>query len=258
MSLARRLMAGLRETVRTGARNPHAGSVEDALLFRASENAERLAESALSASQAAGASAAQQRGALDATADSVKLLFTRSREARASISAAREALEQIRLVALNAGLEGARLGDPAGKPLVLVAEDVRSNAARCLSALDQHGVALAQMDRDREKLGEQVDGAQARTADVARDILQVQAAQRDVSTALTEVASRVKHVTRTDPETARIVADAADHARALLTALTALAARPARASLLASLGPTLGPLLELMREQYRDEPDETP
>ncbi len=258
MSLARRLMAGLRETARAHPRQPHAASVEDALLFRSSEDAERLAESALSASQAAGASAAQQRSALDATVDAVKLLFTRSREARASVVAAREALEQIRMVALNAGLEGARLGDPAGKPLVLVAEDTRSNAARGLSALDQHAAALDQMDRDRDKLKEQVEGAQARTADVARDILQVQAAQRDVSTALTEVASRVKHVTRTDPETARIVADAADHARALLTALTALAARPARASLLASLGPTLGPLLELMREQYRDEPGEEP
>lgn len=68
----------------------------------------------------------------------------------------------------------------------------------------------------------------------------------------------MKQVTRTDPETARIVADAADHARALLTALTALAARPARASLIGSLGPTLGPLLDLIRQQYRDDPDDGP
>ena len=92
----------------------------------------------------------------------------------------------------------------------------------------------------------------------ARALWQVQVAQRAGSPGLPEVASRGKPVPRTAPETARIVADAADHARALLTALTALAARPARASLLASLGPTLGPLLELMREQYRDEPGEEP
>ncbi|MBI3201751.1 MAG: hypothetical protein IT377_19875 [Polyangiaceae bacterium] len=253
-----RLIGGLRETL-SGERPPEPSrGVEDALLFRASEKAEHSAETALSASQAAGASAAQQRSLLDAAVDGVKLLFSRSREARTSLAAAREALEQIRLTALNAGLEGARLGDPAGKPLVLVAEDIRAHAARAMSALEQHTSAFDQMDKDRDKLREQVESAQARTADVARDILQLQAVQRDVSTALADVSARVKHVTRTDPESARMVAEAADHARALVEALTALAARPQNKSLFGSLGPTLGPLIELMREQYRDESDDSP
>lgn len=87
-------------------------------------------------------------------------------------------MEQIRLVALNAGLDGARLGDPAGKPLVLVAEDIRANTSRGLALIEQHAAILEQMDRERDKLREQVGGAEVRTADVARDILHVQAAQR--------------------------------------------------------------------------------
>jgi methyl-accepting chemotaxis protein len=186
--------------------------------------------------------------------DAVKLLFSRAREARASLTAAREALEQIRLVALNAGLEGARLGDPAGKPLVLVAEEVRAHAIRAMSALEQHSGSLDQMDKERDRLRDQVEGAQQRTAEVARDLLQTQARERDVSTALAEVAERMKQVTQTDPETARLVADAADHARALMAALSSLTTRPHRTSLLGSLGPTLGPLVKLLREQYRGEP----
>lgn len=258
MSRADRFIEALRGTLGKRPRAERSTTVDDALLFRACAGAERAAESALGASQAAGASSAQQRGALDAAVDAVKVLFTRAREARGSLGSAREALEQIRLVALNAGLEGARLGDPAGKPLVLVAEDVRVQALRALGALDQHTGVLDQMDKDRDKLREQVESAQQRTAEVARDLLQTQAAQRDVSTALAEVAERMKQVTRTDPETARLVADAADHARALMAAITSLAARPHRASLLGSLGPTLGPLLELLREQYRDAPGGEP
>lgn len=258
MSRALRLLDSLREALGGPERPERPTSVDDALLFRACANAERAAESALGASQAAGASSAQQKSALDAAVDAVKLLFTRAREARSSLAQAREALEAIRLVALNAGLEGARLGDPAGKPLVLIAEDIRAQANRALSALDQHSVALDQMDKDRDKLREQVDGAQQRTSEVARDLLQTQATQRDVSKALGEVATRMKQVTRTDAETARLVADAADNARALVGALTSLAARPHRAALLGSLGPALGPLAKLLREQYRGEPGGEP
>jgi methyl-accepting chemotaxis protein len=247
------LLDALREALGAEPPDVRSAAVDDALLFRACENAEQAAEAALAASQAAGASSAQQRGALEATADSVKLLFSRAREGRAGLTQTREALEQIRLVALNAGLEGARLGDPLGKPLVLVAEDVRAHAVRALAALEQHDESLAQLDRDREKLRAEVESASLKTSEVARDLLQTQAAQRDVSTALADVSERMKRVTRTDAETARLLADAADHARALTRALGTLETRPGRASLLGSLGPSLGPLRELLRTRFPDD-----
>jgi len=258
VSRASRFLDALRETLKDNAPMMRSTSVDDALLVRAVSKAEQAAESALGASQAAGAASAQQRGTLDAAVDAVRQLFTRAREARSSLALSRESLEQIRLVALNAGLEGARLGDPTGKPLVLVADDVRNHVTRVLAALDAHTGVLDQMDRERDKLREQVEGAQARSADLARELLQVQAAQRDVSSAMSDVSSRVKQVTETDPETAALLADASDHARALLGALTKLAEGPRRSPVLRALSPSLGPLAKLLREQYRGDPDGAP
>jgi methyl-accepting chemotaxis protein len=255
-----RLLNAFRSAVESAKDTPRTGgALQDAELFRAQESANTAAAAALSASQTAGASAAQQRTALDAAADSAQTLSSRAHEAHSSLDRTREALEQIRLVALNAGLEGARLGDPAGKPLVLVAEEVRAQITRATDAMAAHVATLNQMDGERDKLREQVQSAQGRSADVARDLLQAQAAQRDVSTALASLGSRLQDVTQTDPETARAVAEAADHAKSLVAALSSLAAKPHRASLLGALAPALRPLLRLLRELYRsgldsDEP----
>ena len=59
----------------------------------------------------------------------------RPRRAHATICsvtsrASRESFERLNIVALNAGLEGARLGEAAGKPLSLVSEEVRAQAER--------------------------------------------------------------------------------------------------------------------------------
>lgn len=229
-------------------------ALDDALLFRAHERAHGAAETAMSAAQAAGANAAQQRSALDAAVDGVRSLSQRAREARTSAAQAREALDHIRLIALNAGLEGARLGETAGKPLVLVADEIKSHVMRALDALGGHDAVLDQMEGERDKVYLQMESAQQRSADLARELLQAQAAQRDVTTSLSDVGDRIKHVTRTDPETARVVAEASEHARALATTLSSLADKPHRASLLGALAPTLSPLLELLRDATREHP----
>lgn len=238
-------------------RSSHA-ALDDALLYRAHERAERAADLAMRSSQAAGAHAAQQRAALDAAADGVGALVQRARDARADAQRAREALEQIRLVALNAGLEGARMGETPGKPLVLVSEELKSHVRRALDALGDHGTVLDLMDGERDKVRAQVEAAQQRSADLARELLAAQAAQKDVTQALDDVGDRIKHVTRTDPETARMVAEAADHARALAASLSSLTDKPHAASLLGALAPTLAPLLELLREVARSGDDGAP
>jgi len=251
-----RLLGALRGAVDTATGSSRSGgALSDAELFRAHEAASAAAGSAMSLSQTAGASAAQQRTALEAAADGIRTLITRGREARASLTRTREALEQIRIVALNAGLEGARLGDPAGKPLVLVAEEVRTQAGRATDAIGDHVATLEHMEREREKLREQLDAAQQRSSDVARDLLQAQALQRDVTTALNDLGSRLEEVTQTDPETAKVVTEAADHAKALANALQTLATKPHPSSVLGALAPALRPLLRLLRELYRSTLD---
>jgi methyl-accepting chemotaxis protein len=258
MSAPSRLLDLLRGVVPK--KNPRRArtSLDDAFLFRAFERARAAADAAMSSTQAAGASAAQQKNALDTVGDGMRLLASRVRDARGQTSQARESLDQIRIVALNAGLEGARLGDPLGKPLSLVAEEVRTHLARSLAALEDHATVQAQLDRDYEKLKEQLDVAQARSAELARELLSAQATQRDAVTSLTEVGDRIKDASETDPETARAVAEAAEHARALAASLSALSSKPHRASLLGALGPSLGPLFKLLREVYRAGVDGEP
>jgi methyl-accepting chemotaxis protein len=233
-------------------------SLDDAFLFRSHERARTAAEQAMSACQAVGAGAAQQKGALDAAVDAVRNLLSRGRDTRGSLEQARDSLDRIRIVALNAGLEGARLGDPAGKPLMLVAEEVNGHVARGVAAIEDHATTLSLLERDREKLGADLGLAQQRAADLARELLAAQAAQKDAQSALADVGDRIKSVTRTDPETARAVTEAADHARALVAALSQLSSKPHRASLLGALTPSLGPLFELLREVLRGSVDLEP
>jgi hypothetical protein len=114
------------------------------------------------------------------------------------------------------------------------------------------------MDREREKLRDQVETAQSRAADLAKELLQAQAAQRDATTSLGELGESIKRATGTDPDTARAVSEIADHARALVSGLSSLSARSPRASVLRALGPSLGPLLGVLRELYRGGSDDEP
>jgi methyl-accepting chemotaxis protein len=250
-----RALGLLRRALPGGESTRPSGTLDEAYLFRAHESAARAAETALSACQAAGASAAQQRGFLDAAVDALRMLMSRAGEASTGVRQTREALEQIRLVALNTGLEGARLGEPAGKPLTLVADEIRGHVARALASLEEHQATLDRMDGERNKLREQVEVAQQRSADLARELLQAQAAQRDATSALVDVGGRIRDVSTTDPETARAIAEAAEHARSLAAALTTLSSKPHRAKLLRALGPTLGPLLQVLRDEYRPGED---
>lgn len=244
LGLLRRAWPGAKDARSTGA-------LDEAYLFRAHEGAARAADTALSACQAAGASAAQQRGYLDAAVDAMRILTSRAGEATNGVRQSRDALEQIRLVALNTGLEGARLGEPAGKPLTLVADEIRTHVARALGALDEQQTTLERMENERNKLREQIEIAQQRASDLARELLQAQAAQRDATSALGDVGGRIRDVSTTDPETARAIAEAAEHARSLVASLSTLSSKPHRATLLRALGPTLGPLLQVLREEYR-------
>jgi methyl-accepting chemotaxis protein len=227
------------------------GAVEEALLFRAYERATAAMQSAVSTCQTAGAKAAQQRAALDAATDHVRLLLARSRDIRGTAQQLREAIERTKLVALNAGLEGARIGEPVGKPLVTVADEVRNLATRALEALDEHLALISQVDKDRDKLRDQVDVAREAASAVAEELLRAQSTQREATGALSEFGQGLQRATGADPETARAVAEAADHARGLLGALSTLATRPQRRFVLRALRPSLRPLMRLLRDLYR-------
>src|SRR6187402_229379 len=92
-----------------------------------------------------------QRSELDAAQESGQRLSTRGRDIRNSLNLLRESVDRAKLTALNAGLEGARLGDPVGKALVVLGDEVRQLLARGLDALEEHAGLLTELDRERER-----------------------------------------------------------------------------------------------------------
>ena len=218
------------------------------MLYNAHEAATQATHSATSMCQAAGATAAQQRGALDAASDHARLLVARGRDLRATAQQIRESLERAKLVALNAGLEGSRLGEPAGKAIVAIADEMRSLVGRGLESLEEHLSLLGQVDRERDKLQEQVEHAQQRASGLAEELLRSQAALREANTALGKLGEGLQRSTGADPQMARAVSSAAEHARGLLDALSTLSGQSQRGLMWRALSPTVKPLLKLLRD----------
>jgi methyl-accepting chemotaxis protein len=247
-----RLLSLVRRTLRgaAGRAGVDAGRLfaDHAQTFDAHDRATHAAEAAMTTCQAAGATAAQQRTALDTAADQSRLLLARGRELRGTGQQLRESLERLKLVALNAGLEAARLGEPTGRAIGLLAEEVRALSERALDSQQEQAALLGELDSEREKIAARVEEARERAVLMADELLRAQASQREAATALAEVGKGLRRATGTDPELARGVAKAAEHARGLLDALVELVSRGQARKVLETLRPTLQPLLRLLRE----------
>jgi len=190
--------------------------------------------------------AEQHAAALSATVDDAQALTTRARDLRASTDLVREALERAKLLALNAGLEGARLGEPAGRILVTLADEVRTATARGLESLGEHVQLLAQVDRERERLGSRLTNVSQGAGALAGALAQMNAEHETATRALDELESELRRTPGADPDAARTVADASRHAQALLQALGELSPRARRNLLLDALQPLLRRLVRLL------------
>jgi hypothetical protein len=197
--------------------------------------AERLADvvrAASDADQASGqaqAQAARQAAEIEGLLEGGERLALRGRDLRASVQELRDTLERARLSTLNAALEGARLGELAGKALLAMTDEVRSVLGRGADVLDDHATRVAELERERERLvlalGPLADAARAVAAEVTR------AAERNGSQrqALAELSFELRQQLGVDPELGGLVARAAREAAELLDTLVALEARGAHA-----------------------------
>ena len=140
--------------------------------------AERLAD-ALKASgdadQASGqaqAQAGRQAAEIEGLLEGGERLALRGRDLRASVQELRDTLERGRLSTLNAALEGARLGEAAGKALLAMTDEVRNALGRSADVLDDHATRVAELERERERmvlaLGPLADAARAVATEISR------------------------------------------------------------------------------------------
>jgi len=203
----------------------------------APEERQRLAEcvadavgASSEAEQASGqaqAQAARQATEIEALLEAGERLALRGRDLRAGVQELRDTLDRGRLSTLNAALEGARLGEAAGKALIAMTDEVRSTLSRSADVLDDHATRVAELERERERLvltlGPLADAARA----VASEVTRVAERNRAQQSALGELALELRQRLGVDPELGGLVARATREASDLLDSLAALEARGA-------------------------------
>jgi methyl-accepting chemotaxis protein len=251
-----RLLRLLRRTAKGARAVGERSTADESALWSAHERALVRARDAGAAAQRIASSAARQRASIDSVADRARGLSSRAVEVQNTFGRVVDAFERLALVALNAGLEGARLGEAEGRQLALVSDEVRSHASRGAETARELGNALVQLAADLSQLEGQVAQAQGVVAEGTQDSARAAGAASDAESALVDIGERVKKATGSDPETVRAISEASDRARALVTSLSALSGKVPRTLLVGALGPVLAPLARVLADADEEPDDE--
>jgi methyl-accepting chemotaxis protein len=218
--------------------------LQGARILAALEAVRTAATRSTSEQRAASATIRRQQAELDALQEAGQKISARGRDVRNSLQLLRESVDRAKLTALNAGLEGARLGDPLGKALVVMGDEVRNLLARAVDALDEHTALLAEVERERERslvdLVRITDSTRQATSALGRSEEQSQ-----LTTALlNEIRIDLGELFGTDPEAARVLADAAGQVKNMANSLLDLSQRSPLG--VRTLRELLAPLLALV------------
>jgi methyl-accepting chemotaxis protein len=253
----RRFLTLLRRTARNAQLGAAGRSASDeSALWAAHDRALGSAGDAGAAAQRLSSHVARQRGAVDTVGDRTRAVATRAQELSTGVARVRDAFDKLGLVALNAGLEGARLGEAPGRALLLVSDEVRAQSTRGSEAARDIGDGLAEVAGELTQLEAYVGLARDTSGDIAQDASIVGAACSTLEGALVDIRERLRKTTGSDPETVRAVATVAENARSLVTSLTVLSEKVPRTILLAALRPALDPLARLFADE--EAPEEEP
>ncbi|HEY3253150.1 MAG TPA: methyl-accepting chemotaxis protein [Polyangiaceae bacterium] len=228
----------------SGSRPNPLSAVQSARLLAALEAAKTAAARANNEQRALSSALSEQRSELEAVQQSAQKLALRSRDIRNSLQVLRESVDRAKLSALNAGLEGARLGEPVGKALVVMSDEQRNLLARALDALEEHGALLAEVERERDRclgaLSQLNEGTRQTSATFARGEQQSQLSYA----LLQELHTDFSELFGGDPATVRALAEAGAHVRTAADSLLELTQRaPLSVDALREL---LSPLLALL------------
>lgn len=223
-------------------------SLDEATLWGAHDRAVESVKQTAESAERVAANAARHRTALDGGVERLRSLGGRAADAAAGFARVQEAFDRLGLVALNAGLEGAKIGDPAGRALVLVADELRAYVQRGGDAAKELSATIAEVSAECSKAQAQVEQERAAAGQIADEAARAHASVQAVDRAVEEIGERLRRVTGSDPEVARALHEASSHARGLLTALSTLSSRTQAAPALAALRPMMEPLAKLLRD----------
>jgi len=231
------------------------GGPEDAALWGAQEAAAKALAEAGARAERVAAAAARVRPMIEGAAERASLVAARSEGLGAGAARVVESFERLGVVALNAGLEGARLADPHGRALLLLSDEIRANVTRGADAAEQLARAVEEIATESGEVRRQIDRSRVETAEAGQEAAHLHAAALHATKALDDLGARLRKATGIDPETARLVGAASEHARGLMTALSALATASPGAPVLLALRPVIAPLARLLGEIEERAPE---
>jgi uncharacterized protein YukE len=231
-----------------------AGS-DDAALWAAHESAAKALAEASARAERVAAAAARMRPTIEGAAERASLVAARSEGLGAGAARVVESFERLGVVALNAGLEGARLADPHGRALLLLSDEIRANVTRGADAAEQLARAVDEIASESAEVRRQIDRSRHETSEAGQEAAILTAAAQQATKALDDLGARLRKATGIDPETARLVGLASEHARGLMTALSALATSSPGAPVLLALRPVITPLTRLLGEIEERAPE---
>lgn len=230
---------------------------EEHAFWKAHEAATTRAHEASDAAQRISQTIARHGSTIASLADRTRAAAGRAQDLRAVFTRVSEVFERLSVVALNAGLEGARLGDAAGRAVGLVSDEVRTQAARGGASVHELTAALTEISEELKTLHVALDVSREATSTVAEQAAIVLSASSETERALQEIEARIRATTGSDPSTARKIAEASEHARALVTAISALGETVSHEVWVEALRPTLEPLFGVLADVPPPEPSET-
>jgi methyl-accepting chemotaxis protein len=241
----RRLFRLLRRGPRESTAAPRS-VVEDGAFWSAHQRAAENLRESKEAAQRIVSETAKQRGVVDGLYERARSIGASTTDLSSSFARLQDAFSRLELVALNAGLEGARLGEGGGRALGLVSEEVRAEAQRGSEVCRELGLVLTEVGSGLAQVRGSLDQTREATADVAHEATRAAGASANAERALVEIGDRFKETTGIDPDLARSVADATEHARALVAELAALRSKAPPSLVLSALRPVLDPLLRML------------
>jgi hypothetical protein len=232
--------------------------LSSALLFGAHHVAAKSAQQSVEQCGKANQGLQQCRSQVEACADQARRFEVRLRDTRTSATQLADALERIKLVALNTGLEGARFGESSGKALVAIAEEVRNLSTRGLDVVATHIRLLDEAEIEQNKLVQAAELAQSQAMELASLLRQTQECQFDALASLDMLEKAIERASGLDATAALEVQRVAEHGQGLLTALEGLSVTRRQKIARTLLLPAVEPLLRaLVNAAQADSTSET-
>jgi len=242
----RRVFRLFRRSTDRATSSSEAGVVEESALWKTHQRASQAVRETGEGAQRLAAHVAKQRSVVDALAERARGASARTTDLAQSFRRLQEGFSRLELVALNAGLEGARFGEGPGQALGLVAEEVRSQSTRGSQACRELATSLGEIGGELGHVHTSLERVREGSAEAGQEASRLGSAAADAERALVEMGERLKNNTGTDPETARAVTEAIEHARALVAALAVVTAKAPRTVVASALAPVLEPVLRLL------------